>query len=854
MRRMNWRIISFALTLCLANGSIAHSAEKGQHIALKNDYVQRELEFDGHVWRTTRFARGDGNDALPVNSDEFHALFLDDTEVTLDAYEAAAEPLIERTENQQRITIKYVPRQGAQLSPHAPSAVTITYKLRNEPYLRKTVELAMKEVAAIDRLEVERFSTNTKQSRGGRGEPVFVDNTWFFGLEYPAFYSRHTDGNTPATYSGPYDRLGNYSFIDLAGRDVDRHPRPGLIRLMHFPGYAKKSPGDQWSIASKTAVAGVGHKGDTIELAFLDYLNTVRRPVRSFTHYNNYFSREGRDISIKNLVNNFYRRFKENLDPYGVQIDAMVVDDGWQDPKSIYDPNPAKFKSGMDDVAALSKALEQAGTHLGLWIALNGYNSSIDWGKENGYLEAERNKHFSRFKRYYSITFPKYNEKLRERIADLIDRCNVQYFKHDFNEMCDIGEGRGHLATDRHGHEASVDAELDLLALERQHNKNIYQNITNWIWFSPWWLAHGNNLWMLSNDSGEFRALPELSLLVMASAYRDVNLYTAWHDPATRPLVPISHLMTHGIIYTDTKYSDSTETLRDFADYVMMYYMRGLQLKEWYINPRVLSAPQWEALGRATRWSQQNVNTLANAVFVGDDPGKGETYGYICWNADQGILSVRNPSPAEAEITIPFDQSVWYRGAPDREFQADVVYPYQSPWPATFRSGQPIRLTVPGYSLMVFHLRPGRALQAPEPKLSAIEHDAATKDKQTVAHCSIPDERMQRCDLLLISRQGEPKLTIDGQPQKPSRTSQGKGWQMSAFDLSAHRGKKIEIAARPATDSKDAAADLKCEAWLIIDRPVAAPPADDDPRLPAPVSNNFRRQTLRLFENPSREP
>src|SRR5215218_1273502 len=224
----------------------------------------------------------------------------------------------------------------------------------------------MKEGQAIDRLEVERFSAESQASRGGRGEPVFVGNKWFFGVEYPAFYSRHTDGNTPVAYSGPYDRLGNYSFIDLEGHDIDPHPRPGLIRLMHFPGYAKKQSDGSWGIISKTAVSGVGRQGETVELAFLDYLNTIRRPVRSFIHYNNWYDREGKRLTIDNFVNNTFLRFKQNLDPYGVRIDAMVPDDGWQNRRSVYQPNPDQFPGGMDDLAALSTALGKAGTHLGL--------------------------------------------------------------------------------------------------------------------------------------------------------------------------------------------------------------------------------------------------------------------------------------------------------------------------------------------------------------------------------------------------------------------------------------------------------------------------------------------------------
>jgi hypothetical protein len=59
-------------------------------------------------------------------------------------------------------------------------------------------------------------------------------------------------------------------------------------------------------------------------------------------------------------------------------MDAMVPDDGGQD--RFYQPNPAQFPRGLDDLEALSTALEAAGTHLGLWIALNGYTATSTGG------------------------------------------------------------------------------------------------------------------------------------------------------------------------------------------------------------------------------------------------------------------------------------------------------------------------------------------------------------------------------------------------------------------------------------------------------------------------------------------
>ncbi len=149
---------------------------------------------------------------------------------------------------------------------------------------------------------------------------------------------------------------------------------------------------------------------------------------------------------------------------------------------------------------------------------------------------------------------------------------------------------------------------------------------------------HCNNIWMLSDDTGELPGQPELSILVRAAAYRDAHLHRAWGRPETRPLVPVSFLMTHGIIFTASRYAAAGDTLEEFADHVMMYSMRGTQLKEWYINPGLLTPDQWQALGRATRWSEEHLATLANAVMVGGDPARGRRMAICAGMARRGSL------------------------------------------------------------------------------------------------------------------------------------------------------------------------------------------------------------------------
>src|SRR5579884_1122087 len=74
------KLAGICLAAILAAAGVARAANPGDVVTLHNAFISRELTFDGHVWRTTRFARADNTDAVPVQSDEFHILFPDNTE------------------------------------------------------------------------------------------------------------------------------------------------------------------------------------------------------------------------------------------------------------------------------------------------------------------------------------------------------------------------------------------------------------------------------------------------------------------------------------------------------------------------------------------------------------------------------------------------------------------------------------------------------------------------------------------------------------------------------------------------------------------------------------------------------
>ena len=834
-------------------------------IILENAFIRRKLECDGRRWRTIEFSRADGSDKLPVRSDEFHVLLPDDRQFTIDDYVVDGDPKCTTEGESKLLQIRY--KRVGRLGVGAPQAVVINYYICDEPYVRKKVTLEMPQGDAIDRLQVERFVAKAKMRRGGRGEPIFFNETWFGGLEYPASYNRFGKN-----FKYPDYKLRNPGRIDLEGRDKEvGDALDGLVTMAHFPGFAKEQQkSGRWGIESKVSVFGTGRRGDTIELAFMDYLNTVRRgKPRSYLHHNNWYDASGKDLSMENYIGKTYAKLRDNLGRYGVVLDGMVPDNGWQNKRSIWRPKDSF------DIEAVSGALKASSkTGLGLWISLNGYNTDIEWGIGNGYVEAERNDWFRQFKRYYSLTHPKYNADLRKALHHLITKGDVNYFKHDFNEMCDVGAGRGHLPTDRHGHEANVDAMIELLAYERQLGPDIYQNMTNWIWFSPWWLMHNDCLWMMGSDSGSNGAWPQLAQRDFATTFRDEHFARLWSDPVERPLIPISTLMTHGIILGDRKRrGDATETLHDWANYVMMYYGRGVMLKELYISPDLLSEDYWKVLGKATKWAVDSAAKLVNTVAIGGNPELGEAGGYVSWTDDSVILTLRNPDRRQQAVYVPWDQTTWYRGPLGRKWRGRCVYPFAEPLSRQYVSGKSFEMTVPGDSVMVFEFEPGTAKNIREVACPPVPRIASRIETESFeVDVSVPDEPMLRCDLVCeFLGRVKAEFGVGGQVVAPDRLNNGRvtgkreirggrviceqpevlgrlgpfrEWSICSIDLRRYRGREVTVRCRMKGDGSELP---RYDVWWVADRAVPRPGTAETAALPFSIGQDYRRQTHEII-------
>ena len=817
-------------------------------LVLKNQYIL--ITFGGHAdhWRLKSISRQDGSDMIRTNCDVFEILMLSGDRYIADDYVAQGPLHNHPGEEKQRIQISY--KRKYDTPQGAPDEVLVTYWLAGGPRIYKEVYIPLEEGDFIDRLQVLRLSTDEKTGRGGQGEPVFIGN-WFAGLDYPGFHGWHADGYQEPDYfyRHPYN-------INYQGRDLEDNPREGLVTCFHFPGHAKQFENGAWGIQSKRAVMGLSKKkGESAELALLEYMHETRKPTRSHTHFNNWFTIEAKDITVDNTIAKVFIPMMQNLDGYGAKLDAFCPDNGWQKSRDYSRIFEAKIDEKHDSLTTIRRVVEAHGSRVGIWISLDGTNMDQQYGVKSGYKpgiseDFHITHRWQNDKKWFDILDPTYQSDIMESIRYLLEDVNVDYIKHDFNHNF-----TSDYITQRHAREACLDVTLEILAWERSINPAVFQNYTNGTWFSPWWLQNVDAIWMMSGDAGNFARWPQLSLRDMATSYRDYYFFENFNNPerVTRPVIPIANFMTHGIIYSSKKpFTDGMDRIEDWANYVMMYLGRGTTLKELYLSPELLTEGEWRVLGKGLNWAQRNQDGLMNTVLIGGNISEGEAYGYLSWEGKRAILTVRNPDRMPQKLVVPFDGSVYFRGESGTSYFARTIYPYDEVMPWKLTSGSSFELEIPGDRVIIYEIMEGESptqevLVAKElpPFIAKLHRNSFELD------LSIPDDTVSRYDLL-VQPGGNvfPALTINGKSVDPVRQRNSDDWTLSSYDLSMYKGEHIQIkgalfqeeTARGPVNEK-----LELDIYLTVDRKIADQERPEDPNLPVQVSQNYRRVNQHLM-------
>ena len=409
-------------------------------------------------------------------------------------------------------------------------------------------------------------------------------------------------------------------------------------------------PGQSWT---RTAVIGVAPAGQ-LRRAFQCYVERERpRPYRLFLHYNSWWDIAWPDRLMDerqclDVIETFGRELVERR---GVAIDSFVFDDGWDDPETLWE-----FHSGFPNgFEPLRRAAEKYGSAVGTWFSpWGGYGARkakrLEYGKTQGFETNSRG---------FSLAGPKYYARYRDICAEMIRRYGANYFKFD-------GIARG-IDSSGAGEQFAPDVEalLRLTTELRALRPDVYLSITTGTWPSPYWLWFGDSVWRNGHD---WNAHGAGTVRQQWITYRMIV--------RRAPLYPINSLMTVTVCYAQLgTAARMAPDVADLVDEIRMAFGSGTQLLELYVTPKMMKPEAWDALAEAAKWSRENADVLVDVHWIGGDPGDGQPYGYASWSPRKGILVLRNPGEAPAEMALDLESAFELPAGAPRAFEIRSRWP-----------------------------------------------------------------------------------------------------------------------------------------------------------------------------------
>lgn len=456
------------------------------------------------------------------------------------------------------------------------------------------------------------------------GQPVFIDHC-FFGCEFPAARNTIRDGVASAR------RFYGKPLLLLLGRDG--------------------------RFATDRCVYGAAPSPviETVRSAFFDYIETIARPARPRVQYNGWFDHM-LDIDAETLAHDVLQLDRDRNEAGCPAMDAFVVDDGWNDYDAPFWTMNDKFPQGLSAIAQLTNAV---GASLGLWIGpRGGYNGKTAAFAKS--IERHGHGHYNKRSRDICVASRRYCDNLAQFMCGQQALCRQTYWKIDGlalepcrNKLHDHAVGG---EDDLYYYSDLWETWIDLF--ERLHHcstQPLFLNLTSFAQPSPWLLQWVQSLWIQNSDDLGFAKVPKgESLSGAALTYRDGRYYDFY---AVRQFcVPPARLYHHDPVYGATTKLDMTD--EQFRDYLFSVAARGSNLTEFYFGCGKMDAGKWRVCRAAELFAKQNRALLRQTVFFGGDPLKKELYGYAGFDANAGLIMLRNPSDAPQTWSAPLDEAL----------------------------------------------------------------------------------------------------------------------------------------------------------------------------------------------------
>ena len=384
---------------------------------------------------------------------------------------------------------------------------------------------------------------------------------------------------------------------------------------------------------SEWSVIGVVSKNQK-RRDFLYYLERERaRPYKHFLHYNCWWdiTDDGASsFTSEQLIERMHAWNEKFIEPFDVNLDAFVFDDGWDDLDKVWYFDPIKFPNGFAEQAELC---EKYNAGIGVWMSPFG-----------GYLENKRRRIESAHRegletndKGLSLAGTNYYNRFLERSLDMLTNYKVNYFKYD-----GFGGANPKYLPD-------MEAGTRLIKSLRQNNPDVFVNITVGSWPSPFWLNYADCTW---RGSGDLHNAGQGNKTQKFMTYRDGTLHNNIVKRA--PYYPLNSIMTVGVAYANLGHPSNyiNDNLDDFKDMVRSSFGAGSNLQELYISHDRMSKEFWPVLAEAVKWSERNEDLLKDTHWIGGSPINLEVYGFASWKPGKGIITLRNPSSKKVSYTL----------------------------------------------------------------------------------------------------------------------------------------------------------------------------------------------------------
>ncbi len=592
-------------------------------------------------------------------------------------------------------------------APVAGLRLTVNYQVAPHWFfMRKSLRVDAGE-HVVRMLAVESFTAPGAQfDMGGFGQPLFVNHDQFWGLEYPAGYNEIV--------------------------------KPAGLCLRHYPGRAG-------IVESKTAVWGVcpNTVNNRVRDWFLKYIDIhrPRKPRRLHTQYC-VPPRSGQNLKGWHL-----EAAKRLFADQDLPVDALYVHSG----RNIYDPQSVSRllpeSRQQPKLRLLQKhARRMLGAGLGFHINTGGGRASAD--------HAWFRRHFDMISpSYYCLADPRVKAELQLNMLELIEKHDAKVLSFDWLWCktaweCPHGGHRGHIRGAKYGREAITDAFIDMAGVWRRAKPSLVIEDLE-VELSPWWLLHADALWSYAGEGagtthalvdGSLRAWRKTTVFPMNAVWYAVNPPYGWgpqplRHPDAASWTPARRVQHEEQLKAGLNMTAGKTSPREWADNVIMGFLRGSQINEWFYFIKHLTAAERRLYAEIMHWAlaRQKI-LLANTAFVLGDPSADETYGLAHFlENNRGVIGIYNCCPWRTQtVRLALDEAAHFHRA-GGAVNLEVVYPYRQRLPAMLGYGDTVELEVPGKSLVVLETHPLKKTLRRRPK--CFEIASPCEIRETMVRC-----------------------------------------------------------------------------------------------------------------------